>query len=156
MRKLTRVSSVSVLILILSSAVNAQDRTKNYKELDQDGLKLFNEGKYEESRAIWGYIQRDYPRTEFRELNNRDPRFIAWQNAFHISIVRAGFAKKQAQLQSPDPALRATAETAYTRGIENAKEMMSRVGVTKAAQEKLITVAAQPLHDALKKIGQKK
>ena len=147
----SRAAGVSGMMLLICFAAVAQDKTKNYKELDQDALKSFKEGKYEEAHKIWRYIHNDYSRAEFRELRNDDPRFIAWQAAFHTSIVREGFAQKQVRLQSPDAKVRAKAEAAYSDAVDAAKEMMGRSNVPKATQEKLIKAAAQPLLDALKK-----
>jgi hypothetical protein len=151
MNRLVRTVGVGALALFLLSSAVAQDKTKNYKQLDQDAVKLFKQGKYEDAHKVWKYIHKDYPRTEFRELRDQDPRFIAWQIAFHMSIIREGLAKKQALLQSPDPAVRAKAEAAYTDSLDTAKEMMRRRDVPKATQTKLIKAATQPLLDALKK-----
>jgi len=147
----SRAAGVGCLTLLLCFNAEAQDKTKNYKELDQDALMLFKEGKFEESYKIWKYISSDYSRAEFRNLRNDNPIFIAWSAAFHTSIVRDGFAQKQARPLSPNAAVRANAEAAYTNAVDLAKEMMSRSNVPKAAQDKLIKAAAQPLEDALKK-----
>jgi hypothetical protein len=140
------------IALALCSMGAAQKKAKDYKDLDQEALKLFKEGKYAQAHKNWSYIHNSYPRAAFRDMAANDPRFIAWQIAFFSSIIREGAAKKQQLLEEKsDAKSRARAEQVYQRGLSEAKEMMRRSGVPQATQERLIKDAMQPLLDALKK-----
>lgn len=129
----------------------ALNKRKDFKELDNDALKLFKDGKYDEAYKIWRYIHNDYPRTEFQNLGEQDPRFIEWRIFFYASIVREGLASKHALLQKAnDEAVKAKANKVYDDAVALSREMMRRSNVAKDEQDKLIKLASSPLLEALK------
>lgn len=146
-----RVMLLGVAMAAVCGGVSGQDKTKDYKALDQDAMKAFAEGKFEEAAKTWRYIYRDYPRGALGRLPANDPRFIAWQQVYHASYIREGLAKKHALLASGDTTHRETADKLLDAAIEDARTRMTDDGVPKAAHDKLVKAATQPLLDALKK-----
>ncbi|WP_439623366.1 hypothetical protein [Gemmata sp.] len=137
--------------MVACGGAGGQDKTKDYKALDQDATKAFAEGKYDEAAKTWRYIYNDYPRGALGRLPANDPRFIAWQRVFYSAVVREGLSKKHALLASDDAAKRATADKVFDAAVEDARDRMTSTSIPKAEQDKLVKAATQPLLDALKK-----
>lgn len=147
-------TAVAVLFFAASHLAAAQKpdppKKERYVELDEQAQQAFRDGKYADARRSWNYIHNDYPRDNFRQMRDTDPRFVAWQKAYFIAQVRAAMADKL--LKQTNPKTAGKAEEAYQSKLDGIRSEMGRNGkFPKSQQDQYIKDAEAPLLDALKK-----